>query len=128
MKIFGIIAAIILLLIIGSIVGGKGFGIGDESGDVIQYKDAISELDTTEEDNDCIIIKVEETTIWIGEEECQDIDTLENKIIEYHSSGIEEYVVENNFAIKATYDDVKAILSELEDTLGIKVIYNEDND
>lgn len=119
--------AIILLGII-LLAGGTGaglyFGLGNGGGNSEAVSEAISEADTAE-DSDYILIKVEESSIWIDDAECENIEALKDMISKYQSAGnTKEYLFEYDYAIKSTYDDVKKVLSDLEQTLGITVKYN----
>ena len=106
--------------------GVRGFGTGDGSGDGNQILDMSIEdkKDEVGRDNE-IIIKVEENKIYIGEEECADIEDLTDKIIKISSQENTKYVFEHEYAIKATYDEVKQALINLEDTLEISIDYKE---
>ncbi len=113
----------IVLVIIGAGAGiglGLGKGIGEENGD----SEIVSESDMAKESG-FITVKVEESSIWIDDVECADIEELKDTISRYQSAGnIKEYVFEHDYAIKSTYDEVKKALSDLEQTLGITVKYN----
>lgn len=73
-----------------------------------------------------VIIRVEENHIYVGEEECEDVEDLKNKISVICSQGKDiKYTFEHEYAIKATYDEVKQTLINLEETLGIFIDYME---
>lgn len=128
MKKIIIIVVIVLLLVCGGLtIGLGGFGTGDGSGDGNQILNAFAEQKKDEEAQDEeVIIKVEENKIYIGEEECADIEDLTDRINKISSQGKNtKYVFEHEYAIKATYDEVKRTLINLEETLGISVDYKE---
>lgn len=125
------IIIIVVIMLVLTCVGLKfrldGFGTGDGSGDGNQVLSAFAEENQDEEPQDKeVIIKVEENKIYIGEEECAGIEDLTDKISKISSQGKDtEYVFEHEYAIKATYDEVKETLMNLEETLGISINYRE---
>lgn len=122
-----IIVIVLVLACVGLTIGLGGFGTGDGSGDGNQALSAFAKEEQSEEPrNKEVIIKVEENKIYVGEEECADIEDLTDKIIKICSQGKNaEYVFEHEYAIKATYDEVKETLMNLEETLGISIDYRE---
>lgn len=128
--ILGIAGLVIVAVLVGVLFfGRKGFGTGDGSGEGTQnLEKEVSEADIVQKqkDNDYILIKVEDNSILIEEKECATVEELKNIIIEYQAEGNEkEYFFEHDQAIKSTYDEVKKILIDLEETLEIKVQYND---
>lgn len=124
-----ILGAIFLVLVagVGLRIGLGGFGTGDGSGDGNQVLNASAEEKQDEAPQDKkVIIRVEENKIYIGEEECANIEDLIDRISKINSQGTDtEYIFEHEYAIKATYDEVKKTLMDLEETLGISIDYRE---
>lgn len=123
-----IVAAVGVLAVAyaGLTIGFGGFGAGRGSGDGNQVLSVFAEDKKDEEPRDEeVIIKVEENKIYVGEEECAGIEDLTDKISKIHSQGKDtKYIFEHEYAIKATYDEVRAALIKLEETLGIDINYN----
>lgn len=122
-----IVVIVLALACVGLTIGLGGFGTGDGSGDGNQLLSAIAEEKPREEPEDnAVIIKVEENKIYVGEEECADIEDMTDRISKISSQEKDtEYVFEHEYAIKATYDEVKKTLMNLEETLGISIDYRE---
>lgn len=127
MKNIIIIVIVLVLLCAGLTIGLGGFGTGNGSGDGNQVLSAFAEEKQDEEPQDKdVIIKVEENKIYVEEEECTSIEDLTDKISKISSQGKDaEYIFEHEYAIKATYDEVKETLMNLEETLGISIDYRE---
>lgn len=128
MKKMIIIVMIVLILGYGGLtIGLGGFGTGDGSGDGKQVLNAFAEEKKNEEpQHKEVIIKVEENKIFVDGEECADIQDLTDRISKISSREKEtKYVFEHEYAIKATYDEVRQILINLEETLGISIDYRE---
>lgn len=130
MKKVAIVAIIVLLLSCGIGIGVSGFGTGDGSGEGKQNLDDPTEEREEKQDKKAqgteVIIRVEENKIYVGEEECVDIEDFEDKISKISSQKVgARFVFEHEYAIKATYDDVKRSLINLEETLGISINYKE---
>lgn len=134
MKIVIIIIGILLVLGGGAIVGLRGHGTGDGNGGGNQATEVSSEeMKETEVQNevkvvdDNVIIRVEENQIYVGEEECAGVEELADKISKINSQQGKDarFVFEHEYAIKATYDEVKQTLIDLEETLGISIDYRE---
>lgn len=126
-KIIIVIVIVLILAVGGLTIGLGGFGTGDGSGDGNQVLNAIAEEKNEEEQQDKeVIIRVEENKIYVGEEECADVEDLTDRICKISSQGKDtKYVFEHEYAIKATYDEVKQTLINLEETLGISIDYGE---
>ena len=122
-----IVVIVLALACVGLRIGLGGFGTGDGSGDGNQVLSAFAEEKQREEPEDnSVIIKVEENKIYVGYEECADIEDMTDRISKISSQVKDtEYVFEHEYAIKATYDEVKKILMNLEETLGISIDYRE---
>ena len=117
-----ILALIIALLIIfkpfGS--GGFGFGPGGESGSNSQNSSAVS---SEESQTNIAVIRIDGNDIFLDGEKCASVDDLKNKVTEIAKD--KDYELDHSTAIKSTYDEVKQMLTGLEDALNIKVNYNE---
>lgn len=122
-----IVGIVLVFACVGLTIGLGGFGTGDGSGDGNQILSAFAEEKPREEPEDnAVIIKVEENKIYVGEEECADIEDMTDRISKISSQEKDtEYVFEHEYAIKATYDEVKKTLMNLEATLGISIDYRE---
>lgn len=126
MKKIIIIAVVgILILVFGVTIGKAGFGTGDGSGKGNQVLDSIKEEKqaVTQQDQK-VVIKIDEDKVYLDEEECTDIEDLKDRIVEINSQeNVMQYVLEHEYAIKATYDEVIQTLFTLEETLGISIDY-----
>jgi len=123
-----IIIVILLILVCGGLtVGLGGFGTGNGSGDGNQVLNFFADEKKDEKLQDKeVIIKVEEDKIYVGEEECADVEDLTDIISKISSEGKNtKYVFEHEYAIKATYDEVKQTLINLEEIWGISIDYKE---
>lgn len=109
----------VVLLISVHIGGGKGNGNGESS----QVINELTEENKSEElKNTKVIIKVEEDKIYVDGEECADIEELKDRIKKINSQKNDiKYVFEHEYAIKATYDEVKHTLDDLEKVLEINI-------
>lgn len=120
---FLLLAAIIAALIIFKPFGGNGFGLGgngnsQSSGSV---SDSASESDSSE--SNTALIRIDGNDIFLDGEQCENAAALKDKIT---ALGTEkDYELDHSAAIKSTYDEIKQVLSELENALDIKVNYNE---
>lgn len=124
-----LIAIIVLVIVLagGIFIGKSGFGTGNGSGEGSQQLSIVEE-DNNEElsENEEIVIAVEEEKIYVNGEECADIEDMTDKISTISSQNKDiKYVFEYEYAIKATYDEVREALVNLEETLGISVDYKE---
>lgn len=125
-KILVVVGIILLFAILGCFVvfSKKGFGLGKGSGQGTQT--SVSDTVKQEESSQSIIVKVKESNIYINDEQCESIDALKERISEIDSKNKQAtYKFEQEYAIKATYDEVKETLSNLEEVLGIHIEYNE---
>lgn len=125
-----IILILLALVILGGglTIGLGGFGTGDGSADGKQSLDVLAEeVEVSEEiEGKEVIIKVEENKIFIGEEECTGIEDLRDRISRISSQeGDTKFIFEHEYAIKATYDEVKQTLIDLEEILEISIDYKE---
>ena len=123
-----IVVIIIVVLGLGISIGKHGFGTGDGSGEGTQKLTADEKEDRKEEETqgEEVIIRVEEDQVYVDEEECTDLEDLSDRISKINSQEKSvKYIFEHEYAIKATYDEVKKTLLNLEETLGITIDYKE---
>lgn len=113
-----LLAIIIAVLYFTGILGGGGFGLGGGSGS----SDGGSETSAAEETSNIITIRIEESSIYFGDELCADKEELKQKIIDIGNT--KEYELIHDNAIKSVYDEVIEVLSELETALELKINYN----
>ena len=118
------IAALFVLWKLGYISFGKGSGDGEGSGNSSVVSAADSSDTGSEEETTVIEIKVDMETIYFDGKELASADELKEKITETGDKKTYNFV--HDSAIKATYDEVKAVLTELEKALDIKVNYNDE--
>lgn len=115
------VAAVVILWQNGYIHIGKeaGQGAGEGGTSVVSSapESAASEASTVVE------IKIDQEKIYLDGAEVASAEELKNKITEIGDK--KSYVLVHETAIKATYDDVKAVLVELERSLSLKVDYND---
>lgn len=117
------IAALVVLWKLGYIHIGKdsGRGPGNGGSSVVSGTDI---SDNSEAESTVIEIRVDEETIYFDGTKLADANELKNKITEIGDKKTYNFV--HDSAIKATYDEVKSVLNELETALNIKVEYNDD--
>ena len=119
-----ILVVIVIIIISAGLVcchlgSGEGSGNG-EAGQIIN--ELTGENESEELKNTKVIIKVEEDKIYVDEEECADIEELKDRIKKINSQKNDiKYVFEHEYAIKATYDEVKHTLNDLEKVLEINI-------
>lgn len=119
------VAAIFLLWKLGYIGFGKGSGDGEGSGGESSAVTSAEVSDTgSEEESTVIEIRVDTETIYFDGTELASADELKEKITEIGNKKTYNFV--HDSAIKATYDEVKAVLTDLERALDIKVNYNDE--
>ena len=130
-KVLGFICGIILIAALIFIVlrltggfgfgSGRGFGTGESTASVNLTNDTKeTEFASANE----IVIKVAEDKIYYNGEQVADIEELKSKISDDEAAGA-TFVLEQEYAIKATMDEVLALLADLEKSIGIKVTYNQ---
>lgn len=126
-KIIIIVVIVLILASVGLGIGLGGFGTGDGNGDGNQVLNAFAVDKQGEELQDNkVIIRVEENKIYFGEEVCTDVEDLTDRISKINAQEKNsKYIFEHENAIKATYDEVKKILVNLEETLDISIDYRE---
>lgn len=131
---FGFIFLLIIIIGIGAFVAlwkngfihfGKddGTGSGDGSGTATVVSNASTDSEASAEST-VVEIKVDEEKIYLDGAEVANAEELKNKITEIGDKKTYNFVHYN--AINATYDEVKAVLTELETALNIKVNYNDE--
>ena len=129
---FGFIFLLLLVLAVAALVALWKLGyihIGRESGDgsgnsgnsVVSSADS---SDVSAEESTVIEIKVDMEKIWFDGTELANAEELKNKITEIGDKKTYNFV--HDSAIKSTYDEVKAVLTDLERALNIKVNYNDE--
>ncbi|MDE6733608.1 MAG: hypothetical protein K2J77_12145 [Oscillospiraceae bacterium] len=131
----GVIVFLILLVLLiaagyilwqnGFFSFGKGNGDGEGSGSaVVSNSAATSEEISAEPESTIIEIKIDNNKIYFDGAEVASAEELKNKITEIGDK--KTYNLVHETAIKATYDEVKEVLVELERALSIKVNYNDE--
>lgn len=115
-----LLAIIIGVLFFTGILGGGGFGLGGGGGS--GSPEGSSDSSASEETSNIISIRIEESSIYFGDELCADKDELKKKITD--TGNTKEYELIHDNAIKSVYDEVIEVLAELETALEIKVNYN----
>lgn len=106
---------------------GKGNGDGDGSGSgnaVVSNVAANSADESAEPESAVVEVKVDNNKIYLDGVEVASAEELKNKITEIGDKKTYNFVHET--AIKSTYDEVKAVLFDLERALSIKVNYNDE--
>lgn len=104
---------------------GKGDGDGEGSGNAVVSDAAVDSADESAEPESTVVeVKVDNNKIYLDGAEVASAEELKNKITEIGDKKTYNFVHET--AIKATYDEVKAVLSDLERALNIKVNYNDE--
>lgn len=121
-----IIAAILLLLGGGGYGYKVGFGSGSADGNGAVNIPFINTQETTQDSTkgeNVVTIKVADSVITVNGETVE-AAALKDKISALQAKdSTTKYVVEDDYAIKATMDEVKAVMSELSTSLGITVDY-----
>ena len=122
-----LVAAAVILWQNGFFSFGRGNGDGEGSGNAIvsNVTDNSAEGgDSSEAEPTVVEIKVDNEKIYLDGVEVANAAELKNKITEIGDKKTYNFVHET--AIKATYDEVKAVLADLERALSIKVNYNDE--
>ncbi len=119
-----IIAILILMLVyggFGGVFGGNGgFGEGGNSGPetsaVVGSTQETSSLetdtDTGEEQGTAILIEINGEKINVDGEELENAAALKEKLLSINKEG-STYIIRDSHAVKAVYDEAKAVLDEL---------------
>ncbi|MBD5130305.1 MAG: hypothetical protein HDT43_10375 [Ruminococcaceae bacterium] len=121
-----LLVIIIALLIIFKPFGGNGFGLGGNDGSSgdgqsSSVSDSVPESDSSQPS--VAVIKIDGNDIFLDGEQCENAAALKEKITVI--ANTKDYELDHSAAIKSTYDEVKQVLSELENALNITVNYNE---
>lgn len=122
-----LLAALIALLIIFKPFGGNGLlpggsgGNSDSGPGSPSVSGNVSTPDSSE--SNIAVIRIDGNDIFLDGEQCENAAALKEKIIALGTK--KDYSIDHSTAIKATYDEVKKVLAELENALDIKVNYNE---
>jgi len=117
------VAAVVILWQNGLIHFGRENGQGAGEGGTSVVSNAADSSETSAESS-VVEIKVENEKIYLDGKELANAEELKSKITETGDKKTYNFVHES--AIKSAYDDVKAVLSDLERALGIKVNYNDE--
>lgn len=115
------VATFVILWKNGLIHIGKeaGQGAGEGGTSVVESSD----MSVTSVESSVVEVKVDNDKIFLDGKEIANANELKEKITEIGDKKTYNFVHEG--AIKATYDEVKSVLSELERALSIKVDYND---
>ena len=115
-----LVVTALLILLFGGQFGfgpGRGLGFGDAA-TTADTENQVQESESAKENQ--ITIKVVEDKIYYGDEELSGIDELRTRITDDDASGA-TFVLDSEYPIKSTMDDVMALLDELEKSIGITV-------
>ena len=112
-----LLAVIVAVLYFTGILSGGGFGFGGNGdSDSTGSRSAITMI---EEQEKIIAIRIDESSIYFGDELCADTEELKKKITD--NADANEYELIHDNAIKSVYDEVVEVLAELESALEITV-------
>lgn len=106
---------------------GKGSGDGEGSGTAVVSNVTEGSQpggESSKQESAVVEVKVDNDKIYLDGEQFASAEELKNKITEIGDKKTYNFV--HDTAIKATYDEVKAVLSDLERALSIKVNYNDE--
>lgn len=122
-----LIVLIALLVYFKPFGGGFGFGGGGETNGSPESGGASDSADISDSsdigNSGIAVIRIDGNDIFLDGEQCESADALKDRITAVGTQ--KEYKVDHSTAIKSTYDEVKQVLSGLENALDIKVDYNE---
>lgn len=107
---------------------GKGNGDGEGSGNAVVSNVTEGSQpggESSKQEVMVVEVKVDNDKIYLDGELLASAEELKSRITEIGSKKTYDFVHET--AIKATYDEVKAVLSDLERALSIKVDYNDEH-
>ena len=127
-KFLGFLATIIILAIIifvilffnGGLGFGNGLGFGSGTGESESVVSQIVDSKTAETESDVIVIKVYEDKILYDGKEVSDTEELKKLIADDAAKGA-TFTFEQEYGIKATLDEVKSLLTELEKSIDIQI-------
>ena len=120
-----LILAIIAVLLIFKPFGGDGFGLGGgNQGSTPTGSDTSGSAPVSDSsETNIAVIRIDGNDIFLDGEQCENAAALKDKITALGKK--KDYEIDHSTAIKSTYDEVKQVLTELENALSIKVNYNE---
>lgn len=118
------IAALVALWKLGYIHFGKDSGDGGDGSGGSSVVSGTDTSNSSDAESTVIEIRVDQETIYFDGAELASANELKDKITEIGTKKSYNFV--HDSAIKATYDEVKSVLNELETALNIKVNYNDD--
>ncbi len=117
-----IIAILILMLVYGGFGGGfggnggsgEGGNSGPETSAVVGSTQETSspDTDTGEEQGTAILIEINGEKINVDGEELENAAALKEKLLSINKEG-STYIIRDSHAVKAVYDEAKAVLDEL---------------
>lgn len=107
---------------------GKGSGDGEGSGNGSAVVSNVADGsepggESSEQESTIAEIVVDNDKIYLDGEQLASAEELKSKITDIGDKKTYNFI--HDTAIKATYDEVKAVLSDLERALSIKVNYND---
>lgn len=118
------VAVVVFLWKNGYIHFGKNWVKGEGDGGTQSVTSTVSNAESAaSEVSDVVEIKVDNEKIYIDGAEIANTDELKTKITEIGDKKSYNFV--HDGAIKSTYDEVKAVLNDLERALSLKINYNE---
>lgn len=120
-----LILAIVAILLIFKPFGGDGFGLGGgNQGSASTSSDTSGSAPASDSsETNIAVIRIDGNDIYLDGEKCENAAALKDKITALGTK--KDYEIDHSAAIKATYDEVKQVLTELENALDINVNYNE---
>ena len=120
-----LLVALIAVLLIFKPFGGDGFGLGGgNSGSTSVSSDTSGSVPVSDSsESNIAVIRIDGNDIFLDGEKCENAAALKDKITALGTK--KDYEIDHSAAIKAAYDEVKQVLTELENALDIKVNYNE---
>lgn len=118
------VAVVVFLWKNGYIHFGKNWVKGEGDGGTQSVTSTVSDAESAASQvSDVVEIKVDNEKIYIDGAEVANTDELKTKITEIGDKKTYNFVHDD--AIKSTYDEVKAVLNDLERALSLKINYNE---
>lgn len=103
---YAAVAALLLLL------GGGGYGIGTGKFGIGDGSDILPNQNSSKEDSDTVIIRIEENTVTVNGTECKDAAELK-ALLEKLYTDDKIFVLEDEKAILASYEWVEETCTEL---------------
>lgn len=93
--------------------GGDGTGTGSSASEGVPSQPSPADEKKVSE------IRIDGNDIFFDDNPCANVDELKQQIIDIGTEHEYTFIYDN--AIKGTYDEVRAMLSDLEDALGITI-------